>query len=165
MSEQLPATPFPDEEPPELAERLERARALCAGRGLRLTAMREQVLRLILAARRPVKAYELLERLRGEHGKVAPPTVYRALAFLEEAGLVHRLESRSAFTGCTEPGHGHTPQFLLCRRCDTAAELAVPGLVGEIGRESEAHGFLVEDLVLEVRGLCPACRSAAPDRA
>lgn len=71
----------------------------CSERGLRLTPIRANVLRLIADAGKPVKAYELLDWVREGKGvgADAPPTVYRALDFLMANGFVHKLESVNAF--------------------------------------------------------------------
>ena len=97
--------------------------AVCRERGLRLTALRERVLRLIADAERPVKAYELLELMREGHGPAAPPTVYRALDFLLESGFIHKLESINAFVGCHHPRVQHSVPFLICDHCHATVEL------------------------------------------
>src|ERR1700758_1316626 len=79
---------------------LTRANAICEGRGARLTDLRRQVLGLILDREAPTGAYDLLDRLRSTRHGAAPPTIYRALEFLQEQGLVHRLGSRAAVVGC-----------------------------------------------------------------
>src|SRR3954452_12703001 len=78
---------------------LERAGTICEGRGARLTDLRRQVLGLILDAQGPTGAYDLLDRLKTTRIGAAPPTVYRALDFLLEQGLIHKLERLSAFVG------------------------------------------------------------------
>ena len=61
----------------------------CQAQGLRFTALREQVYRLILLAAQPIGAYELLDLLQSASEKVvAPPTVYRSLDFLLRHGLI-----------------------------------------------------------------------------
>ena len=60
----------------------------CGERGVRLTPLRAQVLGLIAAAGKPVKAYDLLDSMKAENGSSAPPTVYRALEFLLEQGFI-----------------------------------------------------------------------------
>ena len=72
-------------------------KAACAARGLRLTPIREQVLGLVARSGKPVKAYDLLERMQSEVGANAPPTVYRALDFLLANGFIHKLASINAF--------------------------------------------------------------------
>ena len=75
----------------------------CERRGLRLTPLRKLVLELIASDEKPVKAYDLLDRLRAQTGKSAPPTVYRALDFLLEHGFIHKLESINSYTSCHHP--------------------------------------------------------------
>ena len=82
---------------------LDRAAASCQGRGAQLTELRRQVLRLVLSSPHPVGAYALLDQLRAARPGAAPPTVYRALDFLQEQGLVHRVERLNAFVGCAGP--------------------------------------------------------------
>jgi Fur family transcriptional regulator, zinc uptake regulator len=109
---------------------LARAAEICAARGAQLTPLRRQVLALVLEAEQPMGAYALLERLRESRGPAAPPTVYRALEFLLENGLVHRIERLNAYTACVGPGHQHAHQFLICRRCGTAAVTQEVGAFG-----------------------------------
>ncbi len=79
--------------PATVATQLHTAEALCSERGKRLTPIRRKVLEILLAQRRSVKAYELLDMIRAVQPGAAPPTVYRALDFLVEEGLVHRLDA------------------------------------------------------------------------
>src|SRR3989344_7717300 len=83
------------------------ADARLTSEGERMTPARLRVLELLLAAGEPVKAYDLIARF-GEDGQPAkPPTVYRALEFLERKGLAHRIASISAYVACTEGGPAH----------------------------------------------------------
>lgn len=140
-----------------VADALQRADSVCAEQGLRLTKLRRRVLELIWNSHKPAKAYDLLDIMRAEHAGAAPPTVYRALDFLLDAGLVHRLESLNAFVGCNA-GHRHSqPKFLICRRCERVAEIAGEELNHAIDQEAAAAGFVVEGEVVELRGLCTHC--------
>lgn len=136
------------------------AERLCQSRGVRLTAQRQRVLELVWQSHKPLGAYELMAILRGDGKPVAPPTVYRALDFLIEQGLVHRLATLNAFIGCSHPGIGHSGQFLICRACGLTAELTDAELAASLARKAEAAGFSVEQQVIEVAGLCPRCREA-----
>ncbi|ADE15364.1 ferric-uptake regulator [Nitrosococcus halophilus Nc 4] len=129
----------------------------CANRGLRLTKLRRRVLELVWERHAPVKAYDILEQLRQEHRGAAPPTVYRALDFLLQAGLIHRLETLNAYVGCGDPDRPHIGQFLLCRQCGTVAELDAPEITGILSREARNLGFRVDRQTVEIRGLCPQC--------
>ncbi len=137
------------------------AQATCERAGLRLTPLRRRVLELVWGGHAPVKAYDILEDLRRETGSAAPPTVYRALAFLLEAGLVHRLESLNAYVGCGGPGTPHVGQFLICRRCSAVAEIATPAIVSALIADARRLGFAADRQTIEVKGLCAACRTHA----
>src|SRR6202158_2631430 len=86
------------------ADTIGHAEALCAERGQRLTPMRRQVLEVLATSHNPLGAYEIMDRLAGTGPRPAPITVYRALDFLMENGLVHRIESRNAYLACA---HDH----------------------------------------------------------
>ena len=144
------------------------AQRICEARGARLTELRRQVLQLVWQSHRPLGAYTILEQLGaqqaesgGKPRRLAPPTVYRALEFLQEHGLVHRLNSLNAFIGCEHPGEHHQSQFLICRQCHAVVEIANNGIDATIRAAAATAGFAVDGAAVEVTGLCPGCRSAA----
>lgn len=141
----------------DLPAQLDRAAAICAARGAQLTPLRRQVLKLVLAARQPVGAYALLERLKTTRGPAAPPTIYRALDFLLEQGLVHKLERLNAFTGCVAVGHAHAHQFLICARCGQATELHDAEAEQALERAARHAGFRPARMTVEIDGVCAAC--------
>jgi Fur family zinc uptake transcriptional regulator len=106
-------------------------------------------------------AYDILAVLSEEDGRrAAPPTVYRALDFLLENGLVHRIASLNAFTGCNHPTHAHQGQFLICRECRAAIELQHPTISQAIIDAAAEVGFTVEGQTVEIVGLCSGCKAA-----
>ncbi|MDJ0972102.1 MAG: Fur family transcriptional regulator [Kiloniellales bacterium] len=143
-----------------IAEALETADALCARREVRLTKLRRRVLELVWTSHAPIGAYDVLRRLSQEHDGAAPPTVYRALDFLLEQGLIHRIESLNAFVGCADPAEAHASQFLICQDCGAAAELQDPAINRALARSAGSLGFLVKDKTVELRGLCAQCRES-----
>ena len=151
---------------------LDRAAALCTRRGAQLTELRRQVLRLVLESAQPVGAYALLDRLKASRGGAAPPTIYRALDFLVEQGLIHKVERLGAFIGCTEveehpadcacdAGHDHPHQFLICSRCGTTTELSNHGVSLALSRAAAAAGFTLARATVEAEGICAQCQAAA----
>jgi Fur family transcriptional regulator, zinc uptake regulator len=140
---------------------LDRAATLCAERGARLTDLRRDVLTLIWEGHEPVGAYHILDALKRRHPGAAPPTVYRALEFLSEQGLIHRIESLNAYVGCDRPDQRHVSQFLICERCNATAELDDPAIAAAVARRAGDLGFAVARQTIEVRGLCPRCREGA----
>ncbi|WP_256646467.1 Fur family transcriptional regulator [Thermomonas paludicola] len=132
----------------------------CGERGLRLTEIRARVLSLVAEAGKPIKAYDLLERVRdGEGaGAAAPPTVYRALDFLLANGFIHKLESINAFVACHHPNAAqHSVPFLICNRCHAAIELEDASIVASLDDAARALGFAPQAQTLEVHGLCAKC--------
>ncbi len=136
---------------------MQNAVRICDHRGLRLTAQRRRVLELVWNSHKPVGAYEILNALNSDGKRAGPPTVYRALDFLIEANLVHRLDSLNAFVGCPDPNSPHTGQFLICRHCRSVAELDDQAISDLIISSAAATGFVAEEQTLEVQGVCVAC--------
>src|SRR5690242_12201390 len=146
--------------PRQVDSALTRAQAICTMRGARLTPVRRRVLELILQSTQPMGAYALLAQLQGRHGKLAPPTVYRALDFLLAHKLIHKIETSSAFIACLDIEHPHESQFMICEDCGKTEEIRDAAIVESLRRLGEGRGFAVERQVIEARGLCPACRSS-----
>ncbi|TWC39677.1 Fur family zinc uptake transcriptional regulator [Pseudomonas sp. SJZ079] len=141
---------------------LAEAETICTRQGLRLTALRKRVLELVWQSHKPLGAYDILAVLSEEDGRrAAPPTVYRALDFLLENGLVHRIASLNAFVGCNQPELAHQGQFLICRQCHAAIELEQAVISEAIVASAAAVGFCVEGQTVEVVGLCAGCREGA----
>lgn len=127
-------------------------------RGLRLTPLRKEVLGLIAATDKPIKAYDLLDQLREKHGNAAPPTVYRALDFLLENGFIHKLSSINAFVSCHHPADAHQVPFLICDNCSGAQEVCDERVADLIEAQARALGFAPRAQTLEVHGICRDCR-------
>lgn len=140
---------------------LDRAASLCERRGVRLTELRQRVLELVWQSHAPAGAYQIMEMLAEERGRVAPPTVYRALDFLAEQGLVHRLDSLSAFVGCASPDAPHKACFLICRSCRNAVEVHDPAIDAALAGCARQRGFVIENETVELAGTCAACRKGS----
>jgi Fur family transcriptional regulator, zinc uptake regulator len=136
------------------------AERLCAAKDLRFTPLRRRVLELVWSSHKPVGAYALLDELRNEELGSAPPTVYRALDFLIEHGLIHRIERMNAFVGCSHPGERHRGFFLICGECGNAEELESKSVADSISASAGRHGFAARDMTLEVTGTCAECQRA-----
>jgi Fur family zinc uptake transcriptional regulator len=140
-----------------LRQALSRAEARCAENQDRLTAPRRRVLELLLEAEAPLKAYDLIAAFGEDGAPAKPPTVYRALDFLERLGFAHRIESLNAYVSCRIDEAGHRAAFLICDCCGKAEEFE-PDFAAEISA-AEKLGYAVRALTLEARGLCAACRT------
>jgi Fur family transcriptional regulator, zinc uptake regulator len=146
--------------PRQVDAALARAQRICAMRGARLTPVRRQVLQLILQSDQPTGAYALLAELQRGRRKLGPPTVYRALEFLLAHGLIHKIETSSAFIACCDVEHPHESQFMICEDCGATEEIRDEGIVQSLRELGEGRGFAIERQIIEARGLCSACRAA-----
>ena len=138
------------------------AEAHCKANKLRLTPVREQVLRIVWQTHKPLGAYDILEQLQSKSTRrIAPPTVYRALDFLLEQGLIHRINSLNAFLGCNNPEHGTPHHFLLCEACGVAEEFTLDNVTGALQQYAQEKGFQWLRQMIEVTGLCAQCQAKA----
>ncbi|MCC5989732.1 MAG: transcriptional repressor [Pararhodobacter sp.] len=134
------------------------AETLALAQGLRLTPVRRRVLEILLERHGAMGAYEVLERLSEEGFGHQPPVAYRALDFLVEQGLAHRIRRINAFIACAHPGEDHHAAFLICRECKAVAEMPAEELRGALEAGARGAGFSIERVSLEASGLCPRCR-------
>jgi Fur family zinc uptake transcriptional regulator len=141
-----------------LTRPLAKAEAIAKARGAALTPIRRRVLAMILKARRPVGAYELLAGLKTATGKAMPPTVYRTLDFLIAQGFVHRIESQNAFVACVEADSPHRSQFAICDNCGRTVESMDDDLARKLSRQAAKLGFKIERQIVEMHGTCATCQ-------
>lgn len=166
MSRAATANPFPPSQHDHddcISQALAAAERVCRHRGLRFTGLRRAVLELVWTSHRPIGAYDILGLLNQQGKRAAPPTVYRALEFLIEADLVHRLDSLNAFIGCRDPGNSHVGQFLICRQCRSVAEMDDADINALVGRKAALHGFTAVRQMVEIEGLCRYCGAQRPE--
>jgi len=140
-----------------ISEALETAEHLCVERGVQLTPIRHKVLMLIWESHKAVKAYELLDRLKPLQQAAKPATIYRALDFLIEQGLIHRVESLNAFVGCRCSGHQHEQLLLICKHCQEVEERSAKDVMLALSQEIKQAGFMVHSKAIEVHGICATC--------
>jgi Fur family transcriptional regulator, zinc uptake regulator len=145
------------------ADTIGHAETLCAARGERLTAMRRHVLEVLATSHKPLGAYEIIEQVaRAGGSRPAPITIYRALDFLRDNGLVHRIESRNAFLACLGTHASDSlVVFLICEQCGTVGEMAAGAVAPALVSAAKDAGFTPKMSVIEVSGICAHCRGQA----
>ena len=132
---------------------LPRARRLAA-----LGRVPREVFELLAASDIPLKAYDLLWRLQNQRAQSAPPTtVYRAVAILLQAGLIHKIEGPGSYVVCTGPEEDHEPVFLLCEQCHKAVETIAAATEKQIDTAIADAGFHAHRRDLVIRGICQMC--------
>ena len=157
-----PTFPAPDHDHGRCtADAIDHAERVCKLRAQKFTPIRRRVLQALLSSHRPLGAYEVIDELAKSMPRPAPITVYRALGFLMENGLVHRIESRNAYLACA---HDHDTAvmvaFLICDRCGSVGEIPAAVVAQSLHSAVRATGFAPKLSVVEITGTCAHCQRA-----
>ena len=136
---------------------LDRAEAACRARGASLTTIRRDVLELLFRSPSGVKAYDLLARIKEARPSASPPTVYRALDFLIEQGLAHKIGRMNLFVACRHASHQVPSVFLVCPKCNGVTELQEQSVINALSDSLAAAGHRLESPEVEISALCPNC--------
>jgi Fur family zinc uptake transcriptional regulator len=143
---------------------INRAHEICDNANVRLTSTREAILKLLWQSHQPLGAYQLQQQLTKVSDKpIAPPTIYRAIEFLTDLGLVHRIPSLNAYVGCPFPNSDHSNIFLICESCKTVAEIADNRVNTLLEGLSDKANFKPKSQTIELFGLCPNCEPGDND--
>lgn len=135
-----------------------RAHRTCAQKGIKLTELREAVLRVLLSSHQALGAYDIIEKLSKGGRRLAPISVYRIIEVLAQAGLIHRLESKNAFFAClAHHDNEKSVVVLVCENCHRVAEANAPEAWLALKSLTQANGFRVSETVLELQGTCASC--------
>jgi Fur family zinc uptake transcriptional regulator len=129
-----------------------------------LTGRRGLVYAAVAGSPTPLTAYEILDKLR-RHGVTAPPTVYRALSYLLERRMIHRIESLNAYVACGSVEQPHEGYFIICRNCGSVSEILDERLERTIAELADERGFTIDHKTIEASGQCRDCRAKLSGRA
>ena len=129
--------------------------------GLRLTPVRRRTLEILLEQHRALGAYDVLERLADDGFGKQPPVAYRALEFLVENGLAHRIRRLNAFAACMTPGHCSAPAFFICSSCHAVEEVRDAKMSEALQAAAADIEFAIDRMNIEAVGLCPVCAAEA----
>ncbi|WP_456453053.1 Fur family transcriptional regulator [Hydrogenimonas sp.] len=130
--------------------------------GLKKSAQRELVLRLLFESDAHLNAEQVMELLKQKYGiRVGIATVYRVLALLEEIGIVSSIQLGSGDTKYYELNlmkehHDH----MICQKCGKVVEFydeRIEKLQEKIANE---HDFSLREHTMILYGICGECRKA-----
>ena len=137
----------------------------CRANGLSVTQQRLAIFEALSASRAHPSAEQLHQLVRRRHPSLSLATVYKNLDTLRAAGAVSdvnplhgegRYEAALPGTGAGVPHH-----HLVCTRCLRVCDLPASALPAPVLLPSEAQGFEIRAVRVQVEGLCPECRGAA----
>jgi Fur family zinc uptake transcriptional regulator len=132
---------------------LRRADDLCRQNNLRLTPIRERVYRELVQSGGPVGAYDLVDRLSSEKKRLAPVTIYRALDFLRDAGLVHRLATQNSYViSHGQPDVNAMKIMFVDSKTGETIEVHSSEVAEAVRKAAEQAGFSSVSPIMEVEG-------------
>lgn len=145
---------------------LEHAEQQCKARGSRLTAKRKQLLAGLIASKKALSAYELVDFCKTHYGESTPAmSAYRILTFLESERLVHKLNLANKYVACAHItcSHDHAlPQFLICGNCSEVKEVSIDKTTMITLEETvKKAGYQLVSQQLEMNCLCDNCNGGA----
>jgi Fur family transcriptional regulator, zinc uptake regulator len=115
------------------------------------------VLACVAASHAAVGAYDIIERMASHGPKPAPITIYRALDFLLEQNLIHKVESKNAFVACAHAHENSTATLLICESCGNVDEVVQPTIKADLQKLAATQGFKMNRAVIELSGTCSQC--------
>ncbi|RUO20033.1 transcriptional regulator Zur [Aliidiomarina iranensis] len=137
---------------------LKRAEVMCQRRGVRMTPTRREVFAILTEQEGAVGAYDLLDLLKAEVPNAKPPTIYRALEFLQSQGFVHKVSSSNSYVLCSHFEKQHPVQMLICTHCGNVQEIHSSGVHQAFVEQAEKEGFTVQQQTVEALGICSNCQ-------
>lgn len=146
----------------KVKEIIQHAETSCKSHGARLTDKRKQILSGLLESDKAMSAYELVDYCKEKYGEALPPmSVYRILDFLQEEGLVHKINLANKYIACghitCDHAHG-VPQFLICGDCQQVKEVMIDkNIIDDLNRNVAEAGFHVASPQLEINCICNSC--------
>lgn len=134
--------------------------AYIAKLNFKITDLRRDILHILWEAHSPLKAYEILDRLRKIRPNAEPPTAYRVLDFLVLQQIIHRLDNSQSYLLC----HNHEKHevakqiIMLCKKCNDTIELSNQLLQNLLTEIAASYQFTLNNNIVELTGTCKNCQ-------
>lgn len=127
-------------------------------RGLKYTKQRESIFETILESHEHLNAEEIYKRVSEEFPdqNIGIATVYRALSFLEEAGLVNSI-TLSKESKKFEPNYDRHHDHLICIKCNKIVEFNDERIEKRQEKIAKEKGFTLTHHVMYLYGVCSTC--------
>lgn len=136
---------------------LKKIGSYCEEKGIRFTEPRRLVLEVIAASEKPLGAYDILAQMGKHVSNPKPPTVYRAIEFLTEHQIIHRIESLNAYILCQSDHRHEGSQFMICDDCGSVSEAHICDLPTPLASKIKQKGFNLSRWDVELHGTCKDC--------
>ena len=127
---------------------------------LRLTQERRSILDEMLQVRGHFDVDSLLAHFRRKGPAVSRATLYRTLARLVEAGLVHKIEMAEGQAQYEVMVGRHHHDHMICSECGKIIEFFSAELEALQDAMAAKHRFQITQHLLRIIGVCADCRRA-----
>jgi Fe2+ or Zn2+ uptake regulation protein len=127
--------------------------------GLRVTAPRVAVLRVLTESHDHPRVDQLIERVRATGVTISTQAAYDVCEALHGAALARRIEpagSPARFEARVGDNHHH----LVCRSCGATADADCAVGTAPCLEPADAAGYAVDEAEVTFWGLCPDCQTA-----
>jgi Fur family ferric uptake transcriptional regulator len=128
------------------------------GAGLRVTASRVAVLRVLAEADDHPRVDQVIERVRASGLSISTQAAYDVCEALSAHGLARRIAfagGPARYEGRVGDNHHH----LVCRACGLTVDVDCVTGAAPCLETPEASGFAVDEAEVTFWGLCPDCQS------
>jgi Fur family ferric uptake transcriptional regulator len=141
-------------------ELIKKLKEVIKSKGLKYTKQRELIFETILNSEKHLNAEELYGIISKKYPeeKIGIATVYRTLAFLEEANLVSSISLNNdgkKFESNTKAHHDH----LICTECNKIIEFVDEDIENKQEEIAKKYGFKLNNHTMYLYGICPDCQS------
>lgn len=132
-------------------------------RRLRRSRQRDRILEIVQNSNNHPTAAHVYDRIKDEFPSASLGNVYRNLNILVEQGVVRRFASGSTFDRFEAVSEHHS--HFICRRCGTIYDIPAPDLQNFVDTIDREGGHRVEQLNVDVEGLCADCLARGAEEA
>ncbi len=129
----------------------------------RMTPQRMVILRILSEADTHLSPLEIYHRAQAQLPGLTEATVYRTLGFLASQRLAMAAHVGNGQLVYEIAVHNH--HHLICRSCGDTCEVSHDLLASLYDQLKEKTGFQVDGMHVTFFGLCPSCKSGAPNAA
>lgn len=127
--------------------------------GHRITRARIAILEILLSAKSPLTAAQILDNPKVRAVSREKTTVYRELDFLLGLKLARTVDLQDGKKRFESSYHNDHHHHLICTRCESVTCVDLPKHLEEIEKALEKkHHFQITSHTLEFFGLCQGCK-------
>jgi len=137
---------------------LDRILNLLSNVGLKKTALRSELLKLLVDSTVPKSQVEIIQTLSKQGKSIDRVSVYRNLKQLKEKGLVHEVDVNQ-YIFCEHDCDQHAHLLLFCIQCQKHEEIRDHKKINAFMKSLKELSFFSSQSPISLRGICLSCQS------